>query len=429
MRLSKKLHNSFLGKSLSILRAASRASSSSEAYHDSTNTSSLDHVSYKWLIHWAQIMPKEVYSLTIGLGRIVGDTDCDVVSPSDILLLIFSLATHHASCSHDGDDDDQRVCNFFEGSWVFDDSYPLYDGSSCPFIQPSWNCQKNGRPDQTYLKYRWNPTSCHLPRFNGVEFLEKFRGKKMMFVGDSLSSNMWQSMACMLHSAVPNSNYNLTNHGRLISTLTFLEYDFSVSLSINGFLVDLLRTKEGRVLQLDSLRAANMWRGYDVLIFNSYHWWNHNGRLQTWNYFGIGDKLIKDMDHMEAYKIALTTWSKWVDSSIDLSKTSVFYQGIASTHFKGSDWNDTSAKSCAGQIEPIKGSIYPGTHNPGQAIVKGVLDNMKNPVNFLDIELLTQLRKDGHPGKYGARLDCSHWCLAGVPDTWNQLLYASLMKK
>uniref|UniRef100_A0A2P2Q8X1 Trichome birefringence-like C-terminal domain-containing protein n=1 Tax=Rhizophora mucronata TaxID=61149 RepID=A0A2P2Q8X1_RHIMU len=57
---------------------------------------------------------------------------------------------------------------------------------------------------------------------------------------------------------------------------------------------------------------------------------------------------------------------------------------------------------------------------------------MKRPAYLLDITLLTELRKDGHPSTYagsGSKLnDCSHWCLAGVPDTWNQLLYAALLK-
>ncbi|KAJ0700912.1 putative PC-Esterase [Helianthus annuus] len=54
---------------------------------------------------------------------------------------------------------------------------------------------------------------------------------------------------------------------------------------------------------------------------------------------------------------------------------------------------------------------------------------MKHPAYLLDITLLTQLRKDGHPSKYaGGTLDCSHWCLAGVPDTWNQIMYTMLLK-
>lgn len=52
-------------------------------------------------------------------------------------------------------------------------------------------------------------------RFDGRNFLERQRGKKIMFVGDSLSNNMWQSLACMLHSAVPGSKYDLTQDGKL----------------------------------------------------------------------------------------------------------------------------------------------------------------------------------------------------------------------
>ena len=57
-------------------------------------------------------------------------------------------------------------------------------------------------------------------------------------------------------------------------------------------------------------------------------------------------------------------------------------------------------------------------------------------VQFLNITYLSELRKDGHPSKHrepgtppDAPQDCSHWCLPGVPDTWNELLYAQLLSK
>lgn len=54
----------------------------------------------------------------------------------------------------------------------------------------------------------------------------------------------------------------------------------------------------------------------------------------SWNYFQVGDKLLEDMDRLEALKIALTTWAHWVDNNINPSTTSVFYQGVAVPHQK-----------------------------------------------------------------------------------------------
>ncbi|KAI3955954.1 hypothetical protein MKW98_006314, partial [Papaver atlanticum] len=53
-------------------------------------------------------------------------------------------------------------CDFFTGSWVFDDTYPLYDALKCPLIEREYSCRHNGRPDSQYEKYRWKPQGCEL---------------------------------------------------------------------------------------------------------------------------------------------------------------------------------------------------------------------------------------------------------------------------
>ncbi|CAN1293681.1 Protein trichome birefringence [Linum perenne] len=57
---------------------------------------------------------------------------------------------------------------------------------------------------------------------------------------------------------------------------------------------------------------------------------------------------------------------------------------------------------------------------------------MKFPVRLLNVTRLTNFRKDGHPSVYRKNRitrDCSHWCLPGVPDAWNELIYANLILK
>lgn len=77
------------------------------------------------------------------------------------------------------------------------------------------------------------------------------------------------------------------------------------------------------------------------------------------------------------------------------------------------------------------------------AIAESVTRTMKVPVYFLDITTLSEFRKDAHTSVYSthggkllspdknsdpaAHADCLHWCLPGLPDTWNELLYARII--
>ncbi|XP_022994414.1 protein trichome birefringence-like 37 [Cucurbita maxima] len=319
-------------------------------------------------------------------------------------------------------------CNLFQGKWVIDPSFPLYNSSGCPFIDAEFDCQKYGRPDSVYLKYSWRPNSCSLSRFDGVDLLKRWSGKKIMFVGDSLSLNMWESLSCMLHASVPNVKTTFTRRDS-ISSVVFQDYGVTLLLYRTPYLVDIVREDVGRVLKLDSIEAGKAWLGMDVLIFNSWHWWLHTGKSQPWDFIQNGTTRLKDMDRLTAFFTGLTTWATWVDHNVDPTKTKMFFQGISPTHYLGKEWNQPK-KNCVGQSEPLTGSTYPAGAPPATDVVNRVLSKIKVPVYLLDITTLSQLRKDAHPAGYSgehAGTDCSHWCLPGLPDTWNQLMYAAIL--
>ncbi|CAL0326235.1 unnamed protein product [Lupinus luteus] len=304
-------------------------------------------------------------------------------------------------------------CNRYEGSWVRDNSYPLYDSSKCPHIDKQFDCVKYGRPDHEYLKYRWQPQSCDLPRFDGKSFLTKFKGKQIMFIGDSISVNQYQSLICMLHSSVPEIRILTEGRGHVINN-TFQGYGVSVILSFSTHLVDIVNGPNGRILKLDSIQNGELWKQMDVLVFNTWLWWYRDGPKQPWDYIQIGNKIIKDMDRMEAFKLGLTTWANWVDTKVDTQKTK---------------WNEPKLTNCAKETVPVNGSRYPTGLGRESYVLQDALNRIKKPVQLLNVTILSQLRKDAHPSSYNGigGIDCTHWCIAGLMDTWNLLLYTELM--
>ncbi|XP_020576821.1 protein trichome birefringence-like 38 [Phalaenopsis equestris] len=330
--------------------------------------------------------------------------------------LLLCIALFAAAAEADG-------CNLFNGSWVVDDSYPLYDSEKCPFIRKEFDCVKYGRPDREYLGYRWEPDGeCVLPAFDGMEMMRRCRGKRVLFVGDSLSLNMYESMLCMLYAANPHGRISFVDNGVL-----FEDFNLTVSYYLSHYLVDIVNEKIGRVLKLDSLQGSTEWLKFDMLIFNTWHWWSRNGATQPWDYIQDGNQIVKDMDRTLAFYKALTTWANWVRSSIDPYTKKVFYQGVSPSHYHANEWGGSYTKSCSGESRPLNASRY--VASPQEAIVKEIIP--KELVTLLDITFLSQLRKDAHPSKYSgihARNDCSHWCVAGLPDTWNMLLYALLIQ-
>lgn len=94
----------------------------------------------------------------------------------------------------------------------------------------------------------------------------------------------------------------------------------------------------------------------------------------------------------------------------------------------GTEWNEPGVRDCARETEPISGLTSQSGSPPALNVVKVVLSSIEKPVSLLDITAMSQLRKDAHPSSYNGfkGMDCTHWCIAGLPDVWNQILYTEL---
>lgn len=188
------------------------------------------------------------------------------------------------------------------------------------------------------------------------------------------------------------------------------------------------------------------------------------------DYFQEGDQVHPHLDAAAAFRKALTTWAAWIDRNVDPGKTRVFFRTSSPSHFRyrflpsslpaiarpdeknpiekarsflcshgsGGEWN--SGGHCRESTRPLGGPPAGGGGGGGgpmNRIVEEIVKKMRTPVTLLDITGLSGLRIDGHPSIYGRRRqgaggggsvqDCSHWCLPGVPDTWNELLFFHLV--
>ncbi|GKV31046.1 hypothetical protein SLEP1_g39787 [Rubroshorea leprosula] len=330
-------------------------------------------------------------------------------------------------------------CNVFDGKWMPDQSYPLYNASECPFAERGFDCLANGRRDKGYLKWRWKPRNCEIPRLNMTEILEELRGKRIVFVGDSLSRTQWESMICILMIGVEDKKSVYEVNGNKITKqirflgVRFSSFDLSIDFYRSVFLVQpgpAPRRAPKRVktaLKLDKLDdISKEWIDADALIFNSGHWWTPSKLFEMGWYFQVGGSLKLGMPISSAFRTALETWAAWAEATINPNRTSIFFRTFESSH-----WSGRNRNSCKVTRQPWS-KTRGRDHSRFSDVVIKVVKNMAIPVTVLHVTPMGAFRSDAHVGTWSDNPsvpDCSHWCLPGVPDTWNEILLSYLLSE
>ncbi|XP_039043027.1 protein trichome birefringence-like 10 [Hibiscus syriacus] len=268
--------------------------------------------------------------------------------------LFFPWFKLSSAASSPASDVDQRLeCDVYDGRWGWDDNYPPYHSEHCPFIDNGFRCSKNGRPDSFYTKWRWQPKACNLPRFNATKMLEKLRNRRIAFVGDSIGRNQWESMLCMLSSAIPNKDSMHEVNGSPITkhkgflVFRFADYNFTVEYYRAPFLVAQGSAPRGApkavkmTLRLDLMdRTWRRWVDADVLVFNTGHWWSHDKTTNRGCYFQQGMEMNLNMDITAAFRKSIETLLDFIHGQVNTSKTQVYFRTYAPQHFRGGSWSN-----------------------------------------------------------------------------------------
>nr|CAB3447810.1 unnamed protein product [Digitaria exilis] len=352
-------------------------------------------------------------------------------------------------------------CNLTRGQWVPDDEAPYYTNLTCPFIDDHQNCMKFGKPSLEFMRWRWRPDGCDLPRFDATRFLESMRGKSMAFVGDSLARNHLKSLLCLLSKeAQPvevGTSPEIDVTGRAVQRdYHFGNHGFTISLFWSPFLVKANQSNAtlGQWdLHLDTADArwAAHIAGFDYIVLSGTNWflrpslYREGGRLVGRNdAAGIagGGNLTEVVPVPVAVRAAFRTALSAI-AAREGFRGKVVLRTVTPAHFENGEWN--TGGDCVRTLPFRRGERTLGAveaeYRAAQvdALRETEAAARRNGVEMLllDITEAMDLRPDGHPSRYGHPpggsvegsfvVDCLHWCLPGPIDLWSELLLQMLI--
>ena len=306
--------------------------------------------------------------------------------------------------------DKQQPClltDLLRGSWIHT-PYIEHDGYRHCIIDTRQDCRGS---NTAYLDYSWKPArdECPVPRLQRASFLQSFANKSIVFVGDSLARNQQQSLQCLLMGETEVNAY--VNDGEKKAYNSYYpEYGVRVDQLLGGW-KDYLTPANIRELAQGS---------YDIVVISvGSHWREAQSGIPLLDTLSA-DQAKPLMQQIVRERLAaldaLPQHMQIIWKTPDMPHWAL--------PMSQEPWR-----------QPCSRNHSEGHTDQLQMLMREALltEENKTRVHVLDVLQLVQGRVDAHPNKRtfhsGQSYDCLHWCLPGVPDTINEVIFQFLINK
>ncbi|KAL6861747.1 hypothetical protein ACP4OV_017447 [Aristida adscensionis] len=380
---------------------------------------------------------------------------------------LFSPLLHYLNDTYSSLSPTRRRCDYSEGRWVWSPGHARrYNATACD-VKEGHDCLRNGRPDNGYLDWRWQPAAagCVLPAFDAAAFLAAARGGHVAFVGDSMARNQAESLCCLLGAAFPR---RLTGRdadepwARHFWRWAFPTHGVTVSFYWAPYLARATGkcvnySEPYTTVELDA--PGDRWAAdadtMDVVVLAAGHW-VLNGAVYRRGGEVVGAHNHPEFNHTDiGYAAPLREAYRMSVDRLLLSSggrrrwRTVVLATYSPTHFDGKAMDDPA--SCAKERpygegerelrateEELRSIVVEEAAAAARKVAGG---GGGARVDVLDVTKLAAMRPDGHPGPYMHRdpfaqgvpkrmpTDCLHFCLPGPVDTFNEILLQILTQR